>query len=193
MKRRNALALLLAATAGTRANANQVRVLASAGETRLPAEVAASLPGARLIGSGRLSFWGLPVYDARLWAADEVNPAEYAGTALAIEVEYARSLGGAQIAERSLDEMKRSGTLAADTGERWLATMKQLFPDVNRGDRITGVLLPGAGSRFYANGMQRGEVRDGEFTRRFFGIWLAPGTSEPKLRAALLGSRRSAS
>ena len=33
------------------------------------------------------------------------------------------------------------------------------------------------------------EKRDAEFARRFFGIWLAPETSEPRLRAALLGLR----
>jgi len=32
-----------------------------------------------------------------------------------------------------------------------------------------------------------GEVKDAEFARRFFGIWLAPSTSEPALRQTLLG------
>ncbi len=32
-----------------------------------PAEVSSELPGARLLGSGRLTFFGLHVYDARLW------------------------------------------------------------------------------------------------------------------------------
>jgi hypothetical protein len=32
-----------------------------------------------------------------------------------------------------------------------------------------------------------GEVRDATFARLFFGIWLSPRTSEPQLRAALLG------
>jgi hypothetical protein len=44
-------------------------------------------------------------------------------------------------------------------------------------------------SRFFHNGNPRGEVRDAEFTRRFFGIWLGEATSEPALRDSLLGRR----
>ena len=36
------------------------------------------------------------------------------------------------------------------------------------------------------NGKPTGEIRDAEFARLFFGIWLSPKTSEPELRAALL-------
>jgi hypothetical protein len=57
---------------------------------------------------------------------------------------------------------------------------------VAKGDRITGVQRPGESARFFLNGKPIGEVRDAEFARRFFGIWLAPKTSEPKLRLALL-------
>ena len=31
-----------------------------------------------------------------------------------------------------------------------------------------------------------GDIRDVEFARLFFGIWLLPDTSEPRLRQALL-------
>ena len=191
--RRSALlALACIAAATPAAHANQ----APGGQPRgdvPPAEVRAGLPGARLIGTGRLTWFGLHVYDARLWAVDELKPADFADTPLALEIEYARDLRGAQIAERSIDEMKRSGEVASDTAARCLATMRQIFPDVTSGDRITGVLAAGGVARFFVNGQPRGEVRDAEFTRRFFGIWLAPSTSEPRLRASLLGGRRSAS
>ena len=88
---------------------------------------------------------------------------------------------------RSLEEMRRVGTVPAAEGERWLAAMKQLFPDVNDGDRLTGVHRPGEAARFHLNDRFLGEVRDGAFARLFFSIWLSPKTSEPKLRAALLG------
>jgi hypothetical protein len=47
---------------------------------------------------------------------------------------------------------------------------------------------PGEAAVFWLNGRLRGEIRDAEFARRFFGIWLSPRTSEPALRSALLGS-----
>ena len=156
--------------------------------TAAPAELAADLPQARLQGSGRLRFLGLRIYDIRLWAGASPVGAQWAGVPLALELEYARSLGGAQIAERSLVEMRRQAEPAADTAERWLAAMKKMFPDVREGDRITGLNLPGQGARFFLNGTLRGEVRDTEFARLFFGIWLSPRTSEPALRESLLGA-----
>jgi hypothetical protein len=72
-----------------------------------PPEVAAELPGARLQGRARLRFLGLRVYDARLWAPAAGRQRDWAAAApLALEIEYARSLDGGQIAERSLVEMR---------------------------------------------------------------------------------------
>lgn len=163
-----------------------------AAQTRvLPPELAPELPAARRAGNGRLRYFGLHVYDIHLWV-DAAAPAgalasEWASLPLALEIEYARSLQGRQIAERSLAEMRRQAEVPAATAERWLSLMKALFPDVREGDRLTGVQQPGTASRFFFNGTLKGEVRDAEFTRLFFGVWLSPRSSEPALREALLG------
>ena len=158
-----------------------------------PVEVAAELPNARLLGSGRLTYFGLHVYDARLWVTDGFAADSYAKLPLALELEYARTLFGKLIAERSLDEMKRVGGFSDEQGQRWLTAMTQAFPDVTKGDRLTGLHRPGEAASFFLNGKPRGDVRDAEFARRFFGIWLSPQTSEPKLRAGLLGPNRAGS
>ena len=152
-----------------------------------PAEVTAELPGARMQGSGRLRFLGLRIYDAHWWAGAQTVAADWSAAPFALEMNYARELRGEQLAERSLSEMKRQGEIAAETAQRWLVLMKQLFPDVKTGDRITGVNLPGVGARFFVNGTLRGEPKDLDFARMFFGIWLSPRSSEPALRDALLG------
>jgi hypothetical protein len=167
--------------------------LMSSAQGTAPAEVAAALRGARLQGRGRLTFIGLHVYDARLWVGESFVADRYADHPIALELEYARTLYGKLIAERSLAEMKRAGGIGDEQAERWLAAMTQLFPDVAKGDRITGVLRPGESASFFFNAAPRGEVRDAEFARRFFGIWLAPQTSEPALRSALLGPAKAAS
>ncbi len=154
-----------------------------------PPELAADLAGARLQGSGRARFMGLRVYDIRLWTRDRLaDGADWAAAPLALDIEYARTLAGEKIAERSLDEMRRQGEIADADAARWLTAMKKFFPDVREGDRLTGVQLPGQGARFFFNGSPRGELRDAIFAKRFFGIWLSPQTSEPALREALLGS-----
>lgn len=155
----------------------------------LPVELEADLPGARLQGSGRLRFLGLRVYDIRLWASAPVPRGEaWAAQPLALEIQYARPLVGKLIAERSIEEMRRQGPLADDKAARWLAAMTAAFPDVREGDRLTGVFRPGEWARFHHNGKPVGEVRDAEFARLFFGIWLSPRTSEPALRDALLNA-----
>jgi hypothetical protein len=155
-------------------------------EKKPPEEVLAALPGAHYRGSGKLTFLRLHVYDASLWVQSNFNPEGFEKQALALELAYARSLKGELIAERSLVEMRKHIEVSPPQAELWLAEMKRMLPDVAAGDRITGLQLPGESTRFYFNGKLRGEVRDADFTRAFFSIWLSPRTSEPKLRLALL-------
>ena len=82
--------------------------------------------------------------------------------------------------------MRQTGALDEADATRWLAAMSALFPDVQRGDRITGVHVPGTGARFYLNDRLLGEVGEDRFSRRFFGIWLSERTSQPRMREALL-------
>jgi hypothetical protein len=154
-------------------------------EAAVPSEVQTELRGARLRGSGRMSFLGLHIYDIRLWVGEGF--VDHEKSPLALELEYARSLYGRLIADRSLTEMKRSSNIPDDQADRWLAAMRKTFPDVNKGDRITGVGEPGVNAKFFFNGQTRGEIRDADFVQRFFGIWLSAHTSEPQLRDALLG------
>ncbi len=181
-RRRVLLAALLAGTGAARAQT-------AASTPAAPAEVAAALPAARLQGSARMRFLGMAIYDARLWAGATAVPqaGDWNAVAFGIELIYARTLWGSMIAERSLTEMRRQGDIAPDVAERWLATMKALFPDVQEGDRLTGVHTPGQGAHFFLNGTPRGTPQDETFARVFFGIWLSPKTSEPALRSALLG------
>jgi hypothetical protein len=52
---------------------------------------------------------------------------------------------------------------------------------------LCGVSLGVAqGAQFWFNGQLRTTVPDADFSRLFFGIWLAETTSEPRLRSALL-------
>jgi hypothetical protein len=132
--------------------------------------------------------FGFQVYDARLWQASAAVPAaDWVTVPAALEIIYLRALKGGQIAERSLDEMRRQRELAPDETGRWLKAMQEFFPDVQPGHRIVGVVTPESGMRFYVNGKRRGELREPEFARLFMGIWLAPQTSQPTLREALLG------
>jgi len=153
-----------------------------------PPEVAANLPSARLQGEGRMTFLGVHVYDARLWVGPTFAANAFEQEGLALELQYGRALDGLRIAERSLAEMKKVGPVTPEQSRRWLAETTALFPDVEKGDRITGLQHPGESARFFLNGRLRGEVRDPAFARLFFGIWLSERSSEPALRRSLLGA-----
>jgi len=155
-----------------------------------PEEVRRRRPAARLSGRGTLRFLGLHVYDALLWTEGTFDGNLYAAHPLALELRYARSLYGSLIAERSLREMERAGPIVAAQAERWLAFMREAFPDVGAGDRIAGLWNPAdETSEFLINGKPGKALRDRAFGERFFGIWLGSSTSEPALRQALLGRR----
>lgn len=152
----------------------------------LPSEALPPLPQAQWAGKGTLKFLGMRIYDAQLWTAPGFRPEHFAQSTLALELTYHRTLYGKLIAERSLKEMQRSGKLQPAQEKRWLVAMEQAFPDVQAGDRIVGVHIPTVGARFWHNGTLRAEINDPEFSRLFFGIWLANYTSEPRLRSELL-------
>jgi hypothetical protein len=83
--------------------------------------------------------------------------------------------------------MRGVAEFTPEQADGWRKAMSELFPDVKRGDRITGVHVPGVGARFYFNDRLLGDVADETFSRTFFGIWLSPKTSQPRMRETLIG------
>ncbi|WP_332748255.1 chalcone isomerase family protein [Hydrogenophaga sp.] len=138
------------------------------------------------MGKARLRYWGFDVYDASLWALPGFDARQFENQRFGLELAYLRDFKGADIAERSIDEMQGLATIEPAQATRWTQAMSSLFPDVRRGDRITGVHVPGSGARFYLNGKLLGEVADDAFSRLFFGIWLSPKTSQPRMRETLI-------
>ena len=150
------------------------------------AELDTALPQHRLIGKGRLTVWGFQVYDARLWALPGFKSENLPAQPFALELAYLRDFSSKDIAERSITEMRRSATIGEEQAKTWINEMQRVIPDIKKGDRVTGIHRPGNGAQLLVNGKSSGEIRDVEFARLFFGIWLSPKTSEPKVRAALL-------
>jgi hypothetical protein len=131
---------------------------------------------ARPAGSGRLTWFGLHVYDVR----------RFADHPFALELTYARKLDGRAIAERSDSEIGRLGLGTADQRTRWLQAMTALFPDVRAGQQLAGINVPGRGAEFYLDGRLLGRIDDPAFGPAFFAIWLDARTTAPELRASLL-------
>jgi hypothetical protein len=148
----------------------------------------APLAGLQPAGEGALRWWGMEVYRAQLWVSPGFDPGDYAALPLALELRYERAFSAAAIAERSLAEMRRLAPLTEVQAARWQQALQAALPDIQPGDRVTGVLQPDRGATFVLRGRTVGTVADAQFARLFFGIWLSPATSAPQLRAQLLGS-----
>lgn len=138
------------------------------------------------VGQGTLSYLLVDPYDAAFWSAD--------GTANlnqphAIEIQYHMSFSSNDLAERSVEEMNRIKDFPANLDTTWQQEMQRVFPNVKDGDRIRAVAWPDKKVVFFYNGKPTGEVTEPEFTRAFTAIWVGEKTSEPELRAKLLGAQ----
>ncbi|HCL86683.1 MAG TPA: hypothetical protein DIC45_09360 [Comamonadaceae bacterium] len=156
---------------------------------RAPAAVRQTLADAAVSGQGELRFLGLHVYDARLWVAPGFEAETFERHPLALELRYYRAFRGAVIAQRSLEEIHQQARVAPAQAQHWDPLLAQVLPDVQAGDVLTGLYLPGQGLQLWRGDQRLGSVEDAELARRFFGIWLSPRTSQPALRRALLGQQ----
>lgn len=141
-------------------------------------------------GSGALRFFGFKAYDANLWTASPgpaaVNP--FAAKSLyALEIVYNTGIKAEEIVNVSLVEMARLRRLTDAQVKAWTAEMQRTFPPVVSGDRLTGLHVPGVGTRFFFNSRLISEINDAAFGDAFFAIWLDEGTKRPDLRKQLLG------
>ena len=146
----------------------------------------APLAGTRLSGQARHKVWGFEVYDAALWVTPGFSAQAPERSAFALELHYLRDFSARDIASRSITEMRRSGPLTPEQADQWQKALETTLPDVRKGDRLTGVNQPGQPTAFWLNGKSIGDIAGADFAKRFFGIWLAPQTSAPALREALL-------
>ena len=140
--------------------------------------------GLQRYGSGELRRFGFLIYEAQLWGVgNTANPAQ---PPMALQLTYKREIAGKKIVEASVDQMRALGANESQL-DAWAVAMSRIFPDVKPGDQLVGIYRPGSATFIY-NNREIGEVRDPDFARLFFGIWLDPRTSEPRLREKLLSS-----
>lgn len=163
-------------------------VAAPARDATAPPELLLVLPQARLNGSSRFRYFGFHVYDAQLWVSPVFEAARPFAHTFGLSLVYARSLKARDIAERSIEEMRRQAPIGDAEAQRWAVAMTAAFADVRSGDRLTGLHTPGSGASFFYNGQATQTIADARFSGLFFGIWLSPATSAPGLRRELLGA-----
>ncbi|WP_440056319.1 chalcone isomerase family protein (plasmid) [Pseudoalteromonas sp. T1lg65] len=145
------------------------------------------IPNPQLVGeTSRMTYVFWDVYDATLYATNGQYSNE---SPYVLKLAYLRDLDGEAIAERSLKEMQKQGFSDKALGQSWLVKMKSIFPNVSKGTVLYGVRNEQGFTEFYHGEKQIGLVADEQFTNWFFAIWLSEKTSEPEMRAEILGLR----
>jgi len=142
------------------------------------------VPNAEKVGQGRLSYMLWDVYDATLYAPDGDWQSD---KPFALQLSYLRDIPGKKIADRSVEEIRAQGFADEVRLAGWHTQMRSIFPNVREGLSLTGVYTNTAETVFYEDNKEIGRVKDPEFGRQFFNIWLSPQTSAPDLRRKLLG------
>jgi hypothetical protein len=136
------------------------------------------------VGQGTLRILGLRIYDATLWAPGGRWRAD---APYALELTYARKIDRSRLAASTVNEIRKQRKLPQPVLSDWEKQLVSLFPDVEPGDRIAAIRIPGQGVSFHAGTRPLGRIGDETFADSFFAIWLDARTSAPALRDRLLG------
>lgn len=141
------------------------------------------IPHAEIVGQGIYSFMFWDVYKAELVAPkgqwSHKKP-------FALKLSYLRDLKGEAIADRSKKEMRQIGLNDESKLEKWHQKLREIFPNVQRGDVIVGIHTQKGVVKFYHNENLIGVFEDPSFAKWFFGIWLDEKTSAKSFRNKLL-------
>jgi hypothetical protein len=145
------------------------------------------LPQAAALGKGELSWLGIRIYHATLWA--ERGPFQ-PERPFALQLHYYRTISRQRLVRTSLDEIERLGNGRIDSATllQWHGALNRAFTDVTPGDELIGVFLPGHGMRLYNKQSLLADIDDVRLARAFFGIWLDADTRDQDLRRQLLGA-----
>ena len=158
---------------------------ASLAHAQPPKGLPEAAPPWRAVGSAKMRWLGLHVYDITLRTAaprfDERAPH-------ALFIRYARSISGDALVKASLDQLRHLGFRDEGQLARWGRSLAAVFPGVRAGETLLGVHHPGVGAQFFHQGKATGNIDDPELARAFFAIWMDEKTSEPALRKKLLGT-----
>ena len=144
------------------------------------------IPQAQIVASARYSVFLFDVYDATFYT---VNGKPKVTPPFALKLSYLRSIEGEDIADRSAEEMRNQQGVDEVTLADWHSQMRNIFPNVIKGDSITGIYQDNTQCEFYKNNTYIGHVADSQFCNVFFDIWFGKNTSAPKLRNKLLGQQ----
>lgn len=143
--------------------------------------------GLRKVGEGEFRWFGLSIYKAALWADENVSRDRLFGSTLMLTLEYDRKISKQRIVNTTVGEWRRISDEQLDRQTtRWASLLLEILPDVSAGDKLSSLVIPGAETRFYLDGVEIGRIDEPDFGPAFLAIWLDRKTRANRLRNKLL-------
>lgn len=149
------------------------------------APVLANTPQAmKEVGKARFSIFIWDVYESRL-LTDSGNYESDIQQDLRYEITYLRDISSKELIKRTIEQWQHLG-FQQQSYTDYLPALTASWPDIRAGDKLT-LLVKDNKSAFYHNLKLTHVIESQQFAPLFLDIWLSKYTSQPKLRAALLG------
>jgi hypothetical protein len=148
------------------------------------ASMATPLDGLKKVGEAKLSVYFWDVYQSTLYnSTGEYQPEEFP---MVLNIDYLRDIDAEDLIESTEDEWKKLG-IQSTQSTQWINMLKDIFPDIKKGDTILLHVKKSKQSEFYFNDQSIGVIDDVEFGSSFLRIWLDKNASYPKVRNKLIG------
>lgn len=137
----------------------------------------------KLVGKARFTVLFWDIYDSTLYSpSGEFNDDT---DEFVLNITYLKDINNKDLLDRTVEQWKHLG-LPKSAYQPYLKNLLTLWPDIYEGDSLT-MHVDNQGTRFYHNQSLTGSITDLGFGQMFASIWLSPNTSQPAIRAQLLG------
>jgi len=128
-------------------------------------------------------FWDL--YQSHLKTTSGTYPISFETDQLIFHIDYLADISREDLIMRTVEQWQHQN-VSKNTYNQYIETLQNMWPNIRKGDSLA-ILVKKERSNFYFNERYIGSINDDAFGQLFIDIWLDKSTSQPNLRAQLLG------
>lgn len=136
-------------------------------------------------GEASFSFLFWDIYRSQLQTTSGRYPIAIEREQLIFQIHYFTEISNDNLIMRTVEQWQHQG-ISKDIYHQYIEKLTTIWPNIEKGDRLA-MLMQKNKSSFYFNDQYIGAINDNVFGQLFINIWLDQSTSEPSLRAQLLG------
>jgi len=137
-------------------------------------------------GEGSLKRFGIPIYTAQLWIGRDVAQEELYDQPVMLRIAYDWNVSRDRFLQATRQEWKRLDGELDSREKEWLDELAGIYPDIKSGEKLSSLVIPDSGTRFYLDDNEIGRIDDADFGQSFLAIWLDENTRDTRMRAGLL-------